>query len=82
MKSFNTIFRNCSSVRRSHTLLVLLIAVALAMSFLSPFAANACSCLTAYINEYLAQSVRKLTFEQSTQPINSADQINSDLGCL
>ncbi|HTG95433.1 MAG TPA: hypothetical protein VL866_22735 [Pyrinomonadaceae bacterium] len=43
--------------------------------------ATACSCLTAFINECRAQSGKKLTTDQATQLINSANQIKSDLGC-
>lgn len=37
--------------------------------------------ITAFINEYLAQSGKKLTPEQSTELINLANQIKSILGC-
>ena len=43
--------------------------------------ATACSCLTAFINECQAQSGKKLTPAQSTQLINSVNQIKSALGC-
>jgi hypothetical protein len=43
--------------------------------------ATACSSLTAFINECRAQSGKKLTPAQSTQLINSANQIKSALGC-
>jgi len=43
--------------------------------------ATACSCLTAFINECQAQSGKKLTPAQSTQLINSANQIKSAVGC-
>ena len=42
--------------------------------------ATARSCLTAFIIECQFQSGRKLTREQSTRLINSANQIKSDLG--
>lgn len=42
--------------------------------------ATARSCLTAFIIECQAQSGTKLTHEQSTRLINSANQIKSDLG--
>ena len=43
--------------------------------------ATACSSLTAFANECAAQSGKKLTTDQATQLINSANQIKSDLGC-
>ena len=43
--------------------------------------ATACSSLTAFINECRAQSGKKLTPDQSTQLINSANQIKTGLGC-
>lgn len=43
--------------------------------------ATACSLLTAFVNECQAQSGKKLTPEQSTQLITSANQIKTDLGC-
>ena len=43
--------------------------------------ATACTCLTAFINECQAQSGKKLTPAQSTQLINSVNQIKSALGC-
>jgi hypothetical protein len=43
--------------------------------------ATACECLTAFINECEAQSAKKLTADQFTQLINSANQIRTDLGC-
>ncbi|PWT87805.1 MAG: hypothetical protein C5B55_14210 [Blastocatellia bacterium] len=43
--------------------------------------ATACSSLTAFINECRAQSGKKLTPDQSTQLINSANHIKTDLGC-
>ena len=43
--------------------------------------ATACSSLTAFINECRAQSGKKLTPDQSTQLINSANQIKTSLGC-
>lgn len=43
--------------------------------------ATACSFLTAFTNECVAQSGKKLTPDQATQLINSANQIKSDLGC-
>jgi hypothetical protein len=43
--------------------------------------ATACSSLTAFTNECAAQSGKKLTTDQATQLINSANQIKSDLGC-
>ena len=43
--------------------------------------ATACSSLTAFINECQAQSGKKLTPAQSTQLINFANQIKSNLSC-
>jgi len=43
--------------------------------------ATACSSLTAFTSECAAQSGKKLTTDQATQLINSANQIKSDLGC-
>jgi len=43
--------------------------------------ATACSSLTAFINECRAQSGKKLTPDQSTQLINSANHIKTNLGC-
>jgi len=43
--------------------------------------ATACSSLTGFINECRAQSGKKLTPDQSTQLINSANHIKADLGC-
>jgi hypothetical protein len=42
---------------------------------------TACSSLTAFTNECAAHSGKKLTTDQATQLINSANQIKSDLGC-
>lgn len=44
--------------------------------------ATACSYLTAFKNECSAQSGKKLTTDQATQLINSANQIKTNLGCL
>jgi hypothetical protein len=43
--------------------------------------ATACESLTAFINECQAQSGKKLTADQASQLINSANQIKTDLGC-
>jgi len=43
--------------------------------------ATACDSLTAFINECRAQSGKKLTADQATQLINSANQIKTELGC-
>lgn len=43
--------------------------------------ATACDLLTSFINECQAQSGKKLTPAQSTQLINSANQIKTSLGC-
>ena len=43
--------------------------------------ATACSSLTAFINECQAQSGKKLSPDQSTQLINSANHIKTELGC-
>jgi hypothetical protein len=43
--------------------------------------ATACDSLTAFINECQAQSAKKLTADQATQLINSANQIKTGLGC-
>ena len=43
--------------------------------------ATACSDLTSFINECQAQSGKKLTADQATQLITSANQIKTDLGC-
>lgn len=43
--------------------------------------AAACSSLTSFINACVAQAEKKLTPEPSTQLINSAKQIKTDLGC-
>ena len=43
--------------------------------------ATACDSLTAFINECRAQSGKKLTADQATQLINSANQIKTGLGC-
>jgi hypothetical protein len=43
--------------------------------------ATACDSLTAFINECLAQSGKKLTADQASQLINSANQIKTGLGC-
>ena len=43
--------------------------------------ATACSLLTDFTNQCAAQSGKKLTTDQATQLINSANQIKSDLGC-
>jgi len=43
--------------------------------------ATACSSLTAFINECQAQSGKKLTPDQSTQLINSANHTKTSLGC-
>jgi len=43
--------------------------------------ATACSCFSAFINECQAQSGKKLTTDQATQLINSANQIKTELGC-
>jgi hypothetical protein len=43
--------------------------------------ATACSSLTAFINESLAQSGKKLTADQATQLITAAQEIKSALGC-
>jgi hypothetical protein len=43
--------------------------------------ATACSSLTAFTNECAAQSGKKLTPDQATQLINSANQIKAGLGC-
>ena len=43
--------------------------------------ATACSSLTGFTNVCSAQSGKKLTNDQATQLINSANQIKSDLGC-
>ncbi len=43
--------------------------------------ATACSSLAAFINECRAQSGKKLTPDQSTQLINSANHIKTNLGC-
>jgi len=42
---------------------------------------TACSLLSDLINQCAAQSGKKLTADQATQLINSANQIKSDLGC-
>lgn len=44
--------------------------------------ATACSFLTSFINECTAQSGKKLTTDQATQLINSANTIKTSLGCL
>jgi len=44
--------------------------------------ATACSYLTAFTNECAAQSGKKLTTDQATQLINSANMIKTNLGCL
>ena len=43
--------------------------------------ATACGSLTAFINEVQAQSGKKLTADQASQMINSANQIKAGLGC-
>ena len=43
--------------------------------------ATGCSLLTSFINECQAQSGKKLTPTQSTQLINSANQIKTSIGC-
>ena len=43
--------------------------------------ATACSYLTAFTNECAAQSGKKLTTDQATQLINSANTIKTSLGC-
>jgi hypothetical protein len=43
--------------------------------------ATACTLLTDFTNECSAQSGKRLTTDQATQLINSANQIKSDLGC-
>lgn len=43
--------------------------------------ATACICLSSFINECQAQSGKKLTADQATQLINSANQIKTSLGC-
>jgi len=43
--------------------------------------ATACSSLTGFTNVCSAQSGKKLTNDQATQLINSANQIKSALGC-
>jgi len=43
--------------------------------------ATGCSLLTSFINECQAQSGKKLTPAQSTQLINSANQIKTSIGC-
>ena len=43
--------------------------------------ATACDSLTAFINECQAQSGKKLTADQASQLINSANQIKTELGC-
>ena len=43
--------------------------------------ATACSEVTAFMNECQAQSGKKLTADQATQLINSANQIRTNLGC-
>jgi hypothetical protein len=42
---------------------------------------TACDSLTAFINECQAQSGKKLTADQASQLINSANQIKTGLGC-
>lgn len=94
MTSTHTLIRNRS--RFIASLLVLLIAVALLSMNLDVrkvaaqnsqaqstivLTATACSCLTAFTNECHALSGKILTPAQSTQLINSANQIKSDLGC-
>jgi hypothetical protein len=43
--------------------------------------ATACSSLTSFTNECAAQSGKKLTTDQATQLINSANMIKTSLGC-
>jgi len=43
--------------------------------------ATACDSLTAFIKQCQAQSGKKLTAQQASQLINSANQIKGDLGC-
>jgi len=43
--------------------------------------ATACNCLSSFINECEGQSGKKLTEEQANQLINSAKQIQAELGC-
>ena len=42
---------------------------------------TACDSLTAFVNECQAQSGKKLTADQASQLINSANQVKTDLGC-
>jgi hypothetical protein len=44
--------------------------------------ATACSLLTSFTHECAAQSGKKLTTDQATQLINSANSIKTSLGCL
>ena len=53
---------------------------ALAAINVSDFA-TACGSLTAFVNEARAQSEKKLTADQASQIINSANQIKAGLGC-
>ena len=46
-----------------------------------PDTATACDSLTAFINAAQAQSAKKLTADQVSQLINSANQIKTGLGC-
>ena len=96
MKTLPIINRNSWTLKRTTMLSVLLIAVSLivplpATSLMTKLqdaldaveasdTATARSCLTAFIIECQFQSGRKLTREQSTRLINSANQIKSDLG--
>jgi hypothetical protein len=43
--------------------------------------ATACSSLTSFIKQVQSQSNKKITADQKTQLINSANQIKANLGC-
>lgn len=96
MRTLTTLVLNRRSTEQTRTMSVFLIAVSLVVplpairlmttllnaldAIEASDTATARACLTAFIIECQAQSGTKLTHEQSTRLINSANQIKSDLG--
>ena len=96
MRTINTFVLNRRSTEQTRMMSIFLIAASLivplpAISLMTKLqnaldaieasdTATARYCLTAFIIECQSQSGTKLTREQSTRLINSANQIKSDLG--